>query len=41
VRNNRKPQLDGRAGKEAIRIPLVIQKSIDERRVVLAKELPA
>jgi predicted dehydrogenase len=41
VRNNRKPQLDGRAGRDAIRIPLMIQKSIDERRVVFAKELPA
>ena len=41
VRAGRKPVLDGRVGKEALRIPLLAQKSIDERRVVTLKDLPA
>jgi predicted dehydrogenase len=41
IRNETKPALDGRAGKEALRVPLLAQKSIDERRVVTPKDLPA
>jgi predicted dehydrogenase len=41
IRTGRKPLCDGQAGKEAIRIPLLAQKAIEERRVVHAKELPA
>lgn len=41
VREGRKPVLDGRAGKQALRIPLLAQKSMDEHRVVSWKELPA
>lgn len=41
IRSGKKPELDGRAGKEALRIPLLAQKSIDERRVVAADDLPA
>lgn len=41
VRNGSKPVLDGRVGKEALRIPLLAQKSIDERRIVTWKDLPA
>jgi predicted dehydrogenase len=41
VRLGRKPALDGHAGKEALRIPLMAQKSIDERRIVTLGELPA
>jgi predicted dehydrogenase len=41
VRTGSKPELDGRVGKLALRIPLLAQKSIDERRIVSAKELPA
>lgn len=41
VGNGRKPALDGRVGKEALRIPLLAQKSIDERRVVTLRDLPA
>jgi predicted dehydrogenase len=37
----RKPALDGRVGKQALRIPLLAQKSIDERRIVHDSELPA
>ncbi len=41
VRSGSKPALDGRVGKEALLIPLLAQKSIDERRVVTLKDLPA
>ena len=41
IRGGRMPELDGRAGKEALRIPLLAQKSIEERRIVAAAELPA
>ena len=41
VRTGKKPELDARVGKEALRIPLLAQKSIDERRVVTLKDLPA
>ena len=41
VRSGSKPALDGHVGKEALRIPLLAQKSIDERRVVTLKDLPA
>jgi UDP-N-acetylglucosamine 3-dehydrogenase len=41
VRLGRKPAIDGRVGKEALRIPMLAQKSIDERRVVTLKDLPA
>lgn len=41
VRNNRQPATGGEAGKEAIKIGLLAQKSIDERRIVDWKDLPA
>jgi predicted dehydrogenase len=41
VRLGRKPELDGRVGKQALRIPMLAQKSIDERRAVLDSELPS
>jgi predicted dehydrogenase len=37
----RKPELDGRVGKQALRIPMLAQKSIDERRIVQDSDLPA
>ncbi len=41
VREGKKPVLDARVGKQALRIPLLAQKSIDEKRIVSWKELPA
>jgi len=41
VRTGRKPLVDGEAGKNAILIPLMAQKAIDEKRIVTRKEFPA
>lgn len=40
VRAGRKPELDGHVGKQALLIPLLAQKSIEERRVVTPRDLP-
>ncbi len=41
ILNGRKPLVDGEEGKNAILIPIMAQRSIDERRVVARKEFPA
>lgn len=41
IRTGRKPLVDGEAGKNAVLIPIMAQRSIDEGRVVLRSELPA
>jgi hypothetical protein len=41
VRENRKPETGGHVGKEAIKIGLLAQLSIDERRPVDWGDLPA
>ncbi len=41
VKYGRVPLVDGEAGKNAILIPLMAQKSIDEGRIVTRKEFPA
>ena len=41
IRTGSKPLVDGEAGKNAILIPLMAQKSIDEGRIVTRSEFPA
>ena len=40
VRNNRKPETGGQVGKDAVKIGLLAQLSIDERRPIAWGDLP-